>query len=227
MVGFPGLENAGGLTTQQYVQAIYNLAISVGALLAVIQIIFAGVEYMFSDVVTSKSAAIKRIRGSLLGLLIIISAVLLLQTINPDLLNLDIFKNAPSIDTIQTSSTEKYTPAKIGDKVDTMSTDAVKNLVDTCSKSGGVVGATGSGSGRSGGKTTYGCYASYTTISAKPGEIFNTSSYAPAEEEQALNRFKDTCSKNGGIIGGFTSTKCNVIPDTSSAIDESINIPTP
>jgi hypothetical protein len=109
MVGFPGLENASGLTTQQYVQAIYNLAISVGALLAVIQIIFAGVEYMFSDVVTSKSAAIKRIRGSLLGLLIIISAVLLLQTINPDLLNLDIFKNAPAIETILSDQKDTQT----------------------------------------------------------------------------------------------------------------------
>jgi hypothetical protein len=100
IVGVPGLEQAGGLTAQQYVEALYKLSIAVGAMLAVIQIIFAGVQYMLTDVIPSKSDAISRIRGALLGLVILLGAVLILETINPDLLNLNIFSNAPSINQI-------------------------------------------------------------------------------------------------------------------------------
>lgn len=45
---------------------------------------------MFSDIVTTKADAKKDIQGALLGLLLIISAVLVLSTINSDLTNFDI-----------------------------------------------------------------------------------------------------------------------------------------
>jgi hypothetical protein len=57
-------------STEQYVNALYLLAITIAALLAVVKIIFGGVKWMLSDVVTDKSAAKKDIRGALLGLLI-------------------------------------------------------------------------------------------------------------------------------------------------------------
>jgi hypothetical protein len=53
--------------------------------MAVVKIIFAGVKYMLSDLVTSKEAAKKDIRGALIGLLIVLGAVLILNTINPQL----------------------------------------------------------------------------------------------------------------------------------------------
>ncbi len=66
------------------------MSISVAGMIAVIKIIIAGVKYMLSDVITSKEEAKKDIKGALLGLILIMSAVLILQVINPQLTNLKI-----------------------------------------------------------------------------------------------------------------------------------------
>lgn len=94
LVGIPGLE--GQPTFDNYVDALYALAISVAALIAVIQIVIGGAQYMMSDLITSKSAAKERIKNALIGLLIIIAAALILTTINSNLTNLEI--NAPEIE---------------------------------------------------------------------------------------------------------------------------------
>ena len=59
--------------------------------MAVIKIIVAGMKYMLSDVVTNKQEAIGDIRGSLLGLLIVLAAWLVLWTINPQLTDTSVF----------------------------------------------------------------------------------------------------------------------------------------
>lgn len=78
----------------KYINALYMLSISIASLLAVIKIIFGGVRYMLSDVVTDKGEAKKDIKGALLGLLIVLAAVLILNTINSSLTDYDIFKSA-------------------------------------------------------------------------------------------------------------------------------------
>jgi Type IV secretion system pilin len=83
LVGIPGID--GDLSLDTYINTLYTLSISLAALLAVIKIIIAGVKWMLSDVVTSKSEAKKEIQGAIIGLLIVISAVLILETINPQL----------------------------------------------------------------------------------------------------------------------------------------------
>lgn len=93
VVQIPGLDpNTQG--TDQYVNALYLLSITVAALLAVVKIIFGGVKWMLSDVVTDKSSAKKDIWGAILGLLIVLSAVLILNTINKDLTKLNFLENA-------------------------------------------------------------------------------------------------------------------------------------
>ncbi len=95
LVGVPGVNpNAG---TEEYINALYILSISIAAFLAVVKIIFGGVKYMLSDVVTDKGNAKKDIKGALLGLLIVLAAVLILNTINPQLTNLDLLRNAPGL----------------------------------------------------------------------------------------------------------------------------------
>lgn len=84
-------------STEQYVNALYWLSITTAALLAIIKIIFGGVKYMLSDVVTDKGQGLKDIQGALLGLLIVLSAILILNTINRDLTTFSIFGNAPSL----------------------------------------------------------------------------------------------------------------------------------
>jgi len=105
LVGIPNLPINENTTTNQYVNALYNLSIGVAALLAVVKIIFAGAKYILSDVVTTKESAKKDIQNSILGLFIVLSAVLLLQTINKDLTNLDILADLPVV-----SSTLTFTP---------------------------------------------------------------------------------------------------------------------
>jgi hypothetical protein len=72
-----------------YINAVYAMFISIAALIAVVKIIIAGVKYMFSDIVTQKSEAKNDIKGALLGLVLILSAVVILTVINPDLTNFD------------------------------------------------------------------------------------------------------------------------------------------
>ena len=87
LVNIPGYEIGGSGGFGAFVNLIYGLAISIAALLAVIKIVIAGVKWMLSDVVTDKTDAKKDIQGALLGLIIIISAVLIITVINPDIVN--------------------------------------------------------------------------------------------------------------------------------------------
>lgn len=72
-------------TFEQYISFLYGMSISIAALLAVIKIVIAGAKYMLSDVISNKSEAINDIQGAVLGLLLIISAVIILELINPNL----------------------------------------------------------------------------------------------------------------------------------------------
>lgn len=92
------------LTTEAYVQALYKIAIAAGAILAVLMLMYAGAEYMFSDLITSKQTAKNRIQNALLGLLIILAAVTLLNTINPELTNVQVIGKGGTV-TIRGNST--------------------------------------------------------------------------------------------------------------------------
>ena len=87
----------GGDTIGSYANALYRISIAIAALLVVIRLIMAGVKYMFSEVVTNKQEAKNDIREAILGLLIILAAVTLLQTINPDLVNLEVLNRANTV----------------------------------------------------------------------------------------------------------------------------------
>src|SRR3989344_3292740 len=93
----PGLGNEEGKVDTaspdafgKYINAIIILFIGICAVLAVVMIVIGGIEYSTSELISSKEAAKERIRGALLGLLLALGAFLLLKTINPDLLNLDV-----------------------------------------------------------------------------------------------------------------------------------------
>ena len=91
LVGIPGLTDMTGPgSLNQYINALYRLSISIAALLAVIKIVAAGAKYMLSDIITHKEDAKKDIQGALIGLLIVIGAIVILNTINSDLTNLNL-----------------------------------------------------------------------------------------------------------------------------------------
>lgn len=91
LIGIPGLD-PGGLDSNTYINALYIIAISLAAALAVVKLLLAGLRYIVSDVIPSKEQAKKDIRNALIGLLIVIGAVLVLNTINPNLTDLDVLR---------------------------------------------------------------------------------------------------------------------------------------
>lgn len=70
----------------QYIEAIFKLLIGISAGLAVIMITVGGIEYLSTDAIGGKSEGRERIQHALLGLLLAISAWLILNTVNPSTL---------------------------------------------------------------------------------------------------------------------------------------------
>ncbi len=107
LVGIPGVSLNDGAINQQnfgtYINALYRLSISLAALLAVIKIVAAGAKYMLTDIVPGKEAAKKDIQGALIGLLVIIGAVVILNTVNTDLT-----KNELMVTKLDMDSVAKY-----------------------------------------------------------------------------------------------------------------------
>ena len=70
-----------------YLKTLFWLAISAAGVLAVLMITVGGVQYMVSEAFNTKAEAKNRITMAIFGFLLAISSVLILQTINPTLLN--------------------------------------------------------------------------------------------------------------------------------------------
>ncbi|MCF7816067.1 MAG: pilin [Candidatus Pacebacteria bacterium] len=96
LVGLPGLPTSGA-TIPDYINAVYKLAIGLGAMFAVIRISWAGVRYSTTDSVSGKSSAKSDIKGVLFGLILLLAPYLVLNEINPNLTNIDVLRTASDI----------------------------------------------------------------------------------------------------------------------------------
>ena len=98
LTNLPGLtDQTGNRTLADYINVLYRLAIGIGALLAVIKITYAGIKYMSSDAFASKEEAKKDITGALFGLLIMLSTVVILQLIYPNILNINVLQGLTAV----------------------------------------------------------------------------------------------------------------------------------
>ena len=79
-----------------YVNAAFRIALSLGAILAVLRLAYAGYIYMTSEAFHTKNTAKEIIGNAILGLLLLLSIWLILYQINPDLLNLDVLRSIKS-----------------------------------------------------------------------------------------------------------------------------------
>ena len=76
---------------EEYLGKVFQLGIGIAAILAVVMMVLAGVQYTASlGNEGSKSDAKSRIWAAISGLLLVLSAVLILWSINPDLVNLSL-----------------------------------------------------------------------------------------------------------------------------------------
>lgn len=87
----PGLQaGSEAPTLGAFVNTIFKMAIGLGAVIAVLMIVIGGFQYLSTDMFQTKGAAKERITNSLLGLGLLLTSFLILQTINPDLVKLDV-----------------------------------------------------------------------------------------------------------------------------------------
>ncbi|MES2007216.1 MAG: pilin [Patescibacteria group bacterium] len=109
----PGLENASSVNFAQYLGLIFKLLLTAGALLAVGTLVYAGISYILSEAFETKGEARKRMVAAFYGLVILLGAWLLLNTINPALLRFDLSSigtfNGTDTSTQNTPSTSNTT----------------------------------------------------------------------------------------------------------------------
>ncbi len=83
----PGYVPGPTTTAGPYIEGFFILIIAVAGGLAVLRIIFGGIKYMSTDAFGEKSEAKTIIEGAIWGLLLTISAWLILYTVNPKLVD--------------------------------------------------------------------------------------------------------------------------------------------
>ncbi|XKT74622.1 MAG: pilin [Patescibacteria group bacterium UBA2163] len=89
LVTLPGVGYEGGEgSLSDYVNAVFNIIITFAAMLAVLRVIMGGFQYMTTEAVTAKGEARLTIQNAVLGLILLGGSWLILNTINPQILNL-------------------------------------------------------------------------------------------------------------------------------------------
>lgn len=84
----PGLDQIKkDMALGQYLATVFKIGIGITIFLAVVYIILGGIQYATTDAISGKSAGKDRIMNAIWGLLLALSAYLILNTINPDLVN--------------------------------------------------------------------------------------------------------------------------------------------
>lgn len=86
--------NNSGADLSAMLSNAFSIALSVGAMLAVLRIAYAGYLYMGqADMWSTKGHAKEVFRNTLIGLLLLFGIWLILNQINPDILQLNVFRN--------------------------------------------------------------------------------------------------------------------------------------
>jgi hypothetical protein len=87
-----------------FLSNLFAAALSIGAILAVLRLAYAGYLYMTSEAFGQKTHAKEVIGNAVLGLLLLLSIYLILYQINPDILKLNFLQN------INSTSSGNYNP---------------------------------------------------------------------------------------------------------------------
>lgn len=103
----PQTKDASSTATGSYFANVFAIVIAVAGGLAVVRLVYGGIQYMSTDAISGKNDAKATIQGALWGLLLAIGAWLILNTIDPDggftTFNLDI-KDIPTTEQVPDES---------------------------------------------------------------------------------------------------------------------------
>ena len=88
----PGITKPDGVTATfaTYIPGIFSLMIGIAGLLAVIMIVYGGLQYLTTEAFQGKGDAKETIKNALWGLLLTIASWLILNTISPNLVKFDL-----------------------------------------------------------------------------------------------------------------------------------------
>jgi hypothetical protein len=81
-------DTTGDCPMGKYFNILFNLFLGVAAVLAMLMIFAGGIEYMTSELISSKEAGMGKVKNAIGGLLLALASYLILQEINPKLLNI-------------------------------------------------------------------------------------------------------------------------------------------
>ncbi|TSC71107.1 MAG: Uncharacterized protein G01um101449_133 [Parcubacteria group bacterium Gr01-1014_49] len=95
--GLTDIQPAGG-GLAEFFNNLYKYLIGLAAVLAIIEIIWGGLEYSTQDSISKKSDAKERIYQAIYGLILVLSPVLVFSIINPSILNLSL--NLPALNLV-------------------------------------------------------------------------------------------------------------------------------
>lgn len=90
---------AGSSDLSTYVPGIINLSIGIAAVMAFVMITFGGIQYATTDAISGKQDGRKHIWDAIWGLLLVLGAYAILNTINPNILKFDFNLGTPKIST--------------------------------------------------------------------------------------------------------------------------------
>ena len=100
-------------TFGQFLNSLFNIALTLGAVLAVLIIATAGLQYMTTDAVSGKTSGKEGIQRAVTGILMLLGIWLFFETINPDITDLDFGLTPAVIETgTGTLSEEAYAGVK-------------------------------------------------------------------------------------------------------------------
>ncbi len=108
-----------------FISTVFKVLIGFGGLFAVVMIVIAGIGYMLSESAIDISKAKSRAQAALWGLLLLAGSWLILNTINPKLLEF----NLSSIGKLNKSS---GTTGSINNNVSTPNTQEINDLLKNC-----------------------------------------------------------------------------------------------
>jgi hypothetical protein len=83
-------DGAGGVDVGNFISNSVKLIIQIAGALAVIMIVIGGVQYLSTDAINDKSEGKERIQNAIYGLILAFASFIILQTINPGTLQLDL-----------------------------------------------------------------------------------------------------------------------------------------
>lgn len=89
--GIPKVTNIETLTITDMLNIFFGISVGIAAVLAVLMIAIGGFKYMTSESALKTSGAKEQISGAIIGLLIVLSAILVLSVINPEIVSLKLF----------------------------------------------------------------------------------------------------------------------------------------